>query len=312
MIRRRTVFVLGAGSSAPYGFSTGTRLLQSAREMSVEQMSEATEGRFQPGQMNPIHNALQDTVMSSIDAMLQHQPNLWPALKGLMAALLLDEEEKALTTRPDVDEDWLALIVENMATDTRTIEDFARNPASFVTFNYDRLLEYRLGRGLAQHYAIPRANVWQHLGAIPIIHVHGSLGLLPEQRAAHGVPPIPFGAPENPEYAHKSMAVGAAVQGTKIVHEVADNEQSFMTARHFLQQADQVVFLGFSFGADNVRHLGTHDAIPRAAHVYCTTYKMTAAEVRVDVIPVFDRPTVFQHDDMPARQFLREHIDVLR
>ena len=51
MIKRRTVFVLGAGSSAPYGFSTGAKLLQSARKMSVEQMSEATEGCFQPRQM---------------------------------------------------------------------------------------------------------------------------------------------------------------------------------------------------------------------------------------------------------------------
>ena len=304
--------MLGAGSSAPYGFSTGAKLLQSARKMSVEQMSEATEGCFQPRQMDPIHNALQDTIMPSIDAMLQHQPNLWPALKGLMAALLLDEEKKALTTHPDVDEDWLALIAENMAANTRTIEDFARNPVSFVTFNYDRLLEYRLGRGLAQHYAIRISNVWQHLDAVPIIHVHGSLGLLPEQRLDHEARPIPFGAPENPGYADKSIAVVGAVKGTKIVHEVSPNEQSFMMARHFMQHADQVLFLGFSFGSDNVRHLGTRDAIPETAQVYCTTYKMTAAEVRADVNPAF-KPTVpLQCGDTTARQFLREHIEVLR
>src|ERR1700722_17240588 len=128
MIKRRTVFVLGAGSSAPYGFSTGARLLQRAREMSVDQMSAATEESFQRGAMRPIYNGLQKTIMSSIDAILQNQPNLWPALKGLMAALLLDEEAKALTTRPDVNEDWLALIAENMTTGTRTIEDFAGNP----------------------------------------------------------------------------------------------------------------------------------------------------------------------------------------
>ena len=303
--------MLGAGSSAPYGFSTGIRLLQKALGMSAAQMVAATEGCFQLPHMLPIYAALQDNIMPSIDMMLQHQPNLWPALKGLMAALLLDEEARALA-RPEVDQDWLALIAENMATENRTIEDFARNPVAFITFNYDRSLEYHLGRGLAQHYAIPKPRVWQSLRDMPIIHVHGSLGLLPEQRAAHEVTPIPYGAPVNPEYAHKSMAVRGAIDGTKIVHEVSENEQSFMTARHFLQLAEQVVFLGFSFGADNIRHLGMYDAIPETAHVYSTTYKMTAAEVRADAVPAFKRTIDFQHADLPARQFLREHIEVLR
>jgi len=38
--------------------------------------------------------------MSSIDAMLQHHPKLWPALKGLMKGLLLVEQEKSLGIRP--------------------------------------------------------------------------------------------------------------------------------------------------------------------------------------------------------------------
>jgi hypothetical protein len=211
--------------------------------MSIEQMSAATDERFQRGDMRPIFDALQDTVMPSIDAMLQHQPRFWPALKALMAGLLLDEEEKSLRTRPDVDEDWLALIVENMATGTHTIEDFAQNPVAFVTFNYDRLLEYRFGRGLAQHYGIRQSTVWQHLGAVPIIHLHGCLGVLPEQAVGHDETPIPFGAPENAEWAHRSIAAGAAAHGTKIVHEVGDDDGHFVEARRFLQEAEQVVFL---------------------------------------------------------------------
>ena len=102
------------------------------------------------------------------------------------------------------------------------------------------------------------------------------------------------------------------MQSTKLIHEVADTEQPFMTARYFLQNAQQVIFLGFSFAADNVGHLGTHDAIARTIEVHCTAYDMTEAEVGSDLIPAFNTPDVLQRADMKAQRFLRERIHLLR
>jgi len=312
MIKKRTVFVLGAGSSAAYGFSSGEALLQTARSLSPEALAEHTQGVMTRQALLPIHNALQRTAMASIDAMLEHQSTHWPALKAVMAALLLEEEQGALHRGIEVNEDWIGLVIQNMAADARSIEQFADNPVSFVSFNYDRFLEYRIGQSLAQHYNISEPNVWQALRNMPLIHLHGTLGKLPEQQLAHAEKPIPFGATDDGDTAYKSLAIRAAMLGTKIIHEIAEDDQTFLTVRHFLQGAEQVVFLGFSFNADNVRHLGTYAAIGDKAHVYGTTYQMTEAEVRVDVVPAFNRPTTRIFRDMKAKQFLREHIDILR
>jgi SIR2-like domain len=311
MLKTRTVFVLGAGSSVPYGFSTGQKLLEKARALSMDEI----EGRISAQharQIRPLHEALAGTIMSSIDATLEHRPLLWAPLKTVMASLLIDEEQEARNRIPPVDEDWLALIVEYMATGATSIQEFAGNPVSFVTFNYDRLLEYRLGRGLAQHYGIQEPAVWQALSGVAIVHVHGSLGLLPEQRVAHDTMPVPFGFFTS--IAELATAVQCARDLVRIVHEAHETDDAFVRAQELILAAQQVIFLGFSYGAENIQHLGTR-AIPELTRVYCTTYGMTNAEITDRLEPAFPRhggPPYLLHADQKIRQFLRENISVFR
>ena len=90
MIKKRTVFVLGAGANVPYGFSTGEGLLVKARELTVDSMAEKTSGQLQRRQLIPLANALTDNFLPSIDALLERREDLRPAGKKLMLSLLLD------------------------------------------------------------------------------------------------------------------------------------------------------------------------------------------------------------------------------
>jgi hypothetical protein len=200
LIKKRSVFVLDAGANVPYGFSTGEGLLASARSLSVEQVKEKTCGQLIDRQIYPLCRALADNFLPPIDALLEHRADLRLAGKKLMLSLLLDEETKAQKSQWRVDDDWMSLVFSQMAEDAATVGAFARNPVSFITFNYDRYLEHRLVRGLVARYNVGEQEAWDAIRRFQFVHVYGSLGELPVQKAG-GSPgyAIPFGAPRIPE-----------------------------------------------------------------------------------------------------------------
>src|ERR1700722_15970966 len=112
MISKNTVFILGAGANVPYGFSSGAKLLEKARALSIDEIFAKIDNQLVRSQVMPLKEALTDNLLSSIDAMLEHRQDLWPAGKKLMASLLYEEE--AATQIAEYDEDWMSLIFEYM------------------------------------------------------------------------------------------------------------------------------------------------------------------------------------------------------
>jgi hypothetical protein len=99
MFHKETVFVLGAGASAPYGFSTGFDLLTKARERSAKYL--ATRLGYPPAtDLTPFVDAIRENQHYSIDALLERRHDLLGFGKRLIAALILEEEKKPLTTSP--------------------------------------------------------------------------------------------------------------------------------------------------------------------------------------------------------------------
>jgi hypothetical protein len=52
---------------------------------------------------------------------------------------------------------------------------FTNNPVSFITYNYDRLLEFRLTHGLMATYGIDVRRATQVLSGIQTIHLQGTI-----------------------------------------------------------------------------------------------------------------------------------------
>jgi hypothetical protein len=317
VIKKRTVFVLGAGAHVPYRFSTGEGLLMKARDLSIDQMMKLTDGQLRPSELKPIKDALTDNFLPSIDALLERRTDLRRAGKKLMMSLLLGEEAAYSSQKWLPDEDWMSLVFKEMADSAETVEQFGENPVSFITFNYDRLLEYRLIRGLAVRYNVPTSQVWSAIKGFRFIHVYGSLGCLPEQAAtSSNGSPIPFGAPESSDVSFKGLALGRAESLLSIVHDV-QGDQQFADAHQLLHtsQTQQICFFGFAFGKENVDRLRTRQ-IPTTTSICCTTYKMTSAEVVDSVYPSLPNhpPQGLNliHEDATIREFLRKRIWVFR
>src|ERR1017187_996052 len=91
MLTGRTVIVLGAGASAPYGFYTGGELLNEARKYPPQQFQGFVPPEYRDAAPK-LHAALTETLERSIDAMLETRPTLMDAGKAFMARWLLQCE----------------------------------------------------------------------------------------------------------------------------------------------------------------------------------------------------------------------------
>src|SRR6185312_16677794 len=115
MINTPTVFVLGAGASAPYGFPTGAGLLEMARGVDVRELSGNAGQQFSNRAADLFRQAVEDNMLASIASLLEHRRDLVSIGKKVMAFLLYQRERVAKPGAPD--EDWMQLIFQRMAED---------------------------------------------------------------------------------------------------------------------------------------------------------------------------------------------------
>jgi hypothetical protein len=316
MIKKRTVFILGAGANVPYGFSTGGGLVDKVRGKDPRVLMGNVGQQITQRQSEVFRQAVDDNLLPSIDAMLEHRPDLAQVGKRVMATLLYTEEAAAAPRK--FDEDWMSLIFSNMARDAPTVDHFGENPTSFVTFNYDRYLEHRFIRGLVARYRADGREAWQKIKHM-FMHVYGTLGILPEQGGygAANTQPINLGARDEPGVYTLGLALPVIERTILTVHDVADSRATFGEAVQRVQSAEQVFFLGFGFGEENVQRLQTH-RIPNSAAIYCTTYDMTHAEINALVVPAFPGrpPPVMRVNGLTGsesiKRFLREFVQTIR
>jgi hypothetical protein len=286
MITKRTVFVLGAGANVSYGFSTGGGLIDKVRGVDPRELMGDAGEQITRVESAAFRAAVLDNLLPSIDAMLEHRPDLVKVGKRVMATLLYKQEGAAGPM--SFDEDWMSLIFTKMADGAATLDAFAQNAVSFVTFNYDRYLEHRFIRGLVSRYNVDGHTAWQRIAGM-FVHLYGSLGKLAEQASPDprsGELAVPLGAPDTEDTYVLGLALAIADNSIRIVHDAAALPESFADATRRFQIAQQVLFLGFGFGAKNVERLRV-DRIPSTVPLTCTTYAMTPTEVLDVVIPAF-------------------------
>jgi len=167
---------------------------------------------------------------------------------SIARALIPYEEENLVQNAIKKDDDWYGYLFNQMNT---TFEDFDKNKVSFITFNYDRSLEYYLLQTIIHSYGVSEPEAIDKLKSIPIIHLHGQLGVLPG-----------FQKDEN-EYnrAYSSRISTSDIQNCakniKIIHEAEKITAEFERAHEIIQSAEIRCFLGFGFHENNIERLLT-------------------------------------------------------
>ncbi len=219
-------------------------------------------------------SALSDTQEESLDAMLETQPgNIQAAGKRIIAKTILRAENKGRGVAKDGC-DWFSYLFSRMTEGVANVAGFFHsNDVTFITYNYDRLIEYKLTAGVHSKYQIDVIHPSLMNGKV--IHLHGSVGDF------HASPrQVPFGVgfadPQSSEK-HINAVLPWCDESIKIVHEPKPDADEFVRARAALARAERVLFLGFGFGRANVDRLNFGD-IGRAAGIRYTNFGMTEAE----------------------------------
>lgn len=119
----------------------------------------------------------------------------------------------------------------------------------FLTFNYDRVLEYCIFLYLTSDKQYADADAHAFIKEMQIHHVNGFIGSLEE---------IPFGAVENGKYQEIAKRMETVWEKRQ-----NRNESEKEKYQDFLKNAERVYFMGFSYIPDNLESIG----IPRGAEI---------------------------------------------
>jgi len=276
MITTQTVFVVGAGASVPYGLPTGADL---RTEVIQEGSREDAKEIYRPLISEPLsiiglREALEATGPLSVDAIIEHLPNLLEAGKAAMSRVLLAREGHEDLFRSG--SDWIGYLFQYMAA---PLDEFARNSVGFVTFNYDRLIEHKLTVALARLHGTSYAKAWEQVRQLPIVHVYGQLGEYSPEPNGTGL------AVWKESFSGDRLSpprVREAASGIRLIHERGGELQSVTEARKLLRFAKRVVFLGFGFDDNNVERIGA-DMYEVRSHaldpIYGSAYEMAPGEM---------------------------------
>jgi hypothetical protein len=310
MIDKKTVFILGAGASCPYGYPSGARLRelicfdggfwQSYTEYLRYNNSVQSTKEEKSGEVNRFRKIFKDANIKSIDVFMADNPKLAPIGKYIIAYEVFRaeqqscfgeeakriQEDRAMTSdsksrrdhirgTPDFQGgDWYfylySRLIEGLV-GKDALPDFSNGNLAFITFNYDRSLEHFIYESLSNSFTeVPETEVIKCLKKLKILHVYGRTAPLKWQDPEQGVDYKP-----NIE---ESLLERAAAN-IKTIYEQKKNSE-LDEAIVLLVQADEIFFLGFGYAPENMEVLRLPGVIPPGyCRIYGTALELYDAEI---------------------------------
>jgi hypothetical protein len=282
MIRRKTVFVLGAGAHVPYGLLDGGQLMARVLGSLPTSLNGSTDfahyytSRFPSAGLRvallEFQTAMDLGGHTSIDSFLAthgKRPGFTEIGKHAVAYQLLPLEFKHDWIRRPHLQDWMTYFFEIMLTGclNSTEELLAYNPIDFVTFNYDRTLEDFLCTRIANTYNLSPDVAWEKAQKFKIVHVYGSLGkfdpaVIGRKRTANVRDPL------------DKVFMDEAVDAIQLMYEQRAGHSGVADAIALLTDAPYVCFLGFGFDPDNITRLELNKCCQGKDGVYSTRYNI--------------------------------------
>jgi len=337
MITRNTVFILGAGSSKPYGYPLGNELVRniirqnSWKTSYIELMASTTAKGRQSLQweIDSFVGHLRASRPNSIDAFLTRVPRYGMLGKYAITHIIqecnhtqkLDEPPKGSQEEPEILrwskwDDWHAYLFDTIM-NAKNLEEFMQNNVRFLTFNYD----FSFDRALANYIRFgfegtgtQKLDAWDQLKPI---HLHGSI-----------FPKFPFDTQDrNPEDLTREQCgefnnhkIGKiADKHIKIISdEDEESKQQYDDALGKLDGAQLLVFLGFGFHPEIMARLKPHIDywLNRGGErgIGATCYGMTESEHINSIemqLPTSNRINenlrYYRLTDLKCRDWLRVH-----
>jgi hypothetical protein len=305
MITSKTCLILGAGASMPYGFPSGwdlvTGLCQSTLHEERSHKILMSNG-FTQETLFEFRKALTESGCESVDMFLADRPEFMEVGKVAIAMALFPHEATPLLFGDLMAQksfhSWYQYLW-TLLTENCTFNDPSWNHLSIITFNYDRSIEHYLHTAMMNRYGKTPDECAKALQQIPIIHVYGSLGLLPWQTES----------PQSIKYGGANDLLKIAAENIKIMHEGEKDSDEFKRARRLIETSDRVFFLGFGYHPTNIERLG-RDILHNTKLVMGTTYRLSVSRLLNFKQFVMPEIKVFENRfvNKPIYEFLHENV----
>jgi hypothetical protein len=303
MLKRKTVFIVGAGASCEAGLPSGQELLNKIAGSLRRENGRALPSSYRLQQALASYNsethgtqwqeisaacgAICDAapLSLSIDNFLDaHRGNKIVEICGKLAIAeaILDAERNSKMfvesqpysrDYPKIDHTqlvgtWYPKLFQLLSegVDREDLDDFFGN-AAFVVFNYDRCVEHFLCEALQTYYALKREDAQHLVGRARFFHPYGTVGPLDWQDGM-------------------GISLGAEVNGAKLLNisgglrtftERIEDEKALDVLQDVTRDAEMVVFLGFAFHEQNMKLL----KLAECKRAFATAYKMSESDCRV-------------------------------
>jgi hypothetical protein len=160
----KTILILGAGASIPYGFPSGEKLVESIKEITKRGTSEMMNQyannnnylpkilheKFEPNFILGFNEFITKADPTSIDQYIAVNSQFLTIGKYLIAYLLLEDESKSIYDK-NKGENWYKYLMNEVINFEPERIDF-----EIYTFNYERSLENYIEKKIRSFYSILR------------------------------------------------------------------------------------------------------------------------------------------------------------
>lgn len=323
MITKKTVFVLGAGASCPYGYPSGAQLRKEVcfnlkndylNYIGGLQLNKgAKEDRRE--KLKFFIKTFNDSTTKSIDLFLARNPHLAETGKSIIAYKIFDAEIKSnfreRSKHPE--QDWYFYLFDKLTdgvTDFKKLQRITANSkVSFITFNYDRSLEQFLYESFRNSFInIPSHEIVAIMNDIEIIHMYGCIAPLDWQDREKGVsykPPI------------TESLLNSYSSNIKAIYEQSNNSE-LEDVEELLTDAEQIFYLGFGYAEENMDILKVPETVNSSVPIYGTAFGLSKKEIhdirdkiarRLKSIPPIGKNTTrVQIEDRDCLGLLKEYL----
>lgn len=260
MISNDTVFILGAGASAPYGYPESSGDLRDDIclnfKTDISNLFKASKGDYWElgdlmGAADDFVERFQNSRNRSIDRWLSLNGRYKDIGKLAIVNAIVKRENKSslmFEGKKDKSLDWFSVLFNEMMIDVAKPDHFSFREVYFITFNYDRVFEHLLYESFRNTFSeVQLEEINRILSNITIIHVYGCIDDLPWKKGGYK-----YGG------SYKLKYLDEARKRIKIVGEsVANYTKPFRSKEDLLlRSAKKIFFLGFGYDPQNLEILG--------------------------------------------------------
>jgi len=315
MIKKNHLFVLGAGTSIPYGFPSGSELVRNIIDYT-------SKGKliymylkwlgYDEREVSRFSQDLEKSGMISIDTFLEYRNDYLEMGKVILTLTISIFEYKSTLYSGNPANNLYGYIFNKMITEP---EKFSDNKISFITFNYDRSLEYFFINALRSGFNLKTREAANILKRIPIIHAHGKIGYLKDE-----VNSRELWDRENPygvnikillEKEETFLNLGRISDMINIIHEGEADNSIKERIENEISKSELITFLGFGYNYMNLKKLGFSNG-NELGHISIkgTTYGLTKKEIlhHQSFLLNFANKVQLDKNNFTSLEYLREKV----